>query len=81
MKYTKVVEAIKLTENNVEEVEQFAKGMFYKYGSEDIAYFIDSRSGLYRANFGDYIFKVLANGGCYPCQSDVFEKYHKPCEE
>lgn len=94
MKYRKkpvVIEAVKWTGFNKEEIQAFAKGRnvihFHgvKVGSRHeyigtyYELYIDTLEGRMFANKGDYIIKGV-DGEFYPCKPDIFEKTYEVVE-
>lgn len=82
MKYRKkpvVVEAIKWTGENVDEVKAFFgndRGYMFCAGSVCI----DTLEGRMRTNIGDMIIKGVA-GEFYPCKPDIFAATYEPVTE
>lgn len=76
MKYRKkpvVIEAIKWTGNNIEEVVNFAKDhLSIQYLDYPPSVHIYTLEGTMKANIGDYIIKGVQEE-FYPCKSDIFE--------
>lgn len=77
------VEAIQLTENNIEEVYNFVilpitsmftinLPHFIKRVKKDKGVYLETLEGTMKANFGDYIIKGI-KGEFYPCKPDIFE--------
>lgn len=79
------IEAIQLTESNIEEVIDFLCdgqdfGMCFEDSREDVISYIKSNKnigietleGVMKASFGDYIIKGV-QGEFYPCKPDIFE--------
>lgn len=83
-KYVKkpvVIEAIRWTGNNIEELEEFA------LNENDIDLFsfgatleIKTLEGVMTVSDGDYIIKGV-NGEFYPCKPDIFKKTYEPYNE
>lgn len=68
------IQAIQLTENNWDEVEEFSKGNAYNFDKTGCA--ISTLEGLTRASCGDFIIKGV-NGEFYPCKPDIFKKTYE----
>ena len=87
MKYRKkpvVIEAIKFTRNNFEEVKKFTEGKAIGFRTErhiggkcycEIA----TLEGFITATEGDYIIKGV-KGEFYPCKPDIFEQTYEKVE-
>ena len=82
-KYIKTtpVKAIQVTENNHEEVQEFAKlqSIIFSY-AELIMHSIETLEGKMCFSDGDYLIKNQT-GECYVCRKDIFEKTYKEVEE
>ena len=81
-KYIKTtpVEAIQVTEDNREEVQEFAKLQSIRFGYELIMHSIDTLEGKMCFSDGDYLIKNQT-GECYVCRKDIFDKTYKEVEE
>lgn len=81
-KYIKTtpVEAIQVTEDNREEVREFAKLQSIRFGYELIMHSIDTLEGKMRFSDGDYLIKNQT-GECYVCGKDIFDKTYKELEK
>jgi len=81
-KYIKTtpVEATQVTENNHEEVREFASNQPIIFGYELIMHSIDTLEGEMHFSDGDYLIKNQT-GECYVCRKDIFEKTYKEVEE
>lgn len=81
-KYIKTtpVEAIQVTEDNHEEVQEFAKPQSIRFGYELIIHSIDTLEGNMHFSDGDYLIKN-ETGECYVCRKDIFEKTYKEVGE
>ena len=66
-----VIEAIQLTEENIEEVAELCNGSV-----GDTMIFLTTLEGVMYAQFGDWIIKGV-NGEFYPCKPDKFEKTYE----
>ena len=81
-KYIKTtpVEAVQVTEDNREEVREFAflQRIVFCYGP--IRHSIDTLEVKMRLSDGDYLIKNQT-GECYVCRKDIFEKTYKEVEE
>jgi len=84
MRYRKkpvVIEAIKWTGNNLEEIQNFALG-FTKHdieeGKETYLY-IHTLEGHHKASIGDMIIKGI-KGEFYPCKPDIFAATYEPVD-
>ena len=75
---TKEAEAVQWTGENLEEIEEFAKGALVRRGPVNIA--ISTLEGLMRASKGDYIIKGMT-GEFYPCKPDIFKATYEEVEE
>lgn len=75
MKYRKkpvVIEAIKWTGTNVEEICAFiGKDVYHWLVSGEL--YIETLEGTHHASIGDYIIKGV-QGEFYPCKPDIFEQ-------
>ena len=80
-KYIKTtpVEAVQVTEDNREEVREFAFLQRIVFGYGPIRNSIDTLEGKMRFSDGDYLIKNQT-GECYVCQKDIFEKTYKEVE-
>ena len=81
-KYIKTtpVEAIQVTENNHEEVQEFAKLQSIRFSyAELIMHSIETLEGKMHFSDGDYLIKNQS-GECYVCRKDIFEKTYKEIE-
>ena len=82
-KYIKTtpVEAIQVTENNHEEVQEFADLQSVRCSyAELIMHSIETLEGKMHFSYGDYLIKNKT-GECYVCRKDIFEKTNKEVEE
>ena len=77
---TTPVEATQVTENNHEEVREFASNQPIIFGYELIMHSIDTLEGKMHFSDGDYLIKNQT-GECYVCRKDIFEKTYKEVEE
>ena len=85
-----ILEAVRWTEDNTDEVLDFGQGKIkykrYKYcpNGRDIVYgeelHIETLEGTLIASKGDYIIKEI-RGEFYPCKPDVFEKIYEEVRE
>lgn len=77
-KYIKVtpIEAIQVTENNHEEVREFASNQPVIFGDKFNYHDIETLEGTMLFEDGDYLIKNQT-GECYVCKKDVFEKTYK----
>jgi len=82
-----VIEAVKLTRANRDEVLEWANGdtrpalgysEFYP-DVQDVAIYIKTLEGEMRAGLGDWIIKGV-KGEFYPCKPDIFEATYEPVE-
>lgn len=71
------IEAVQWTGENLEEIEEFAKGALVHRGPVNIA--ISMLEGLMRASKGDYIIKGIA-GEFYQCKPDIFKATYEEVE-
>ena len=81
-KYIKTipVEAIQVTENNHEELQEFAKLQSIRFGyAKYIMHSIETLEGKMCFSDGDYLVKNQS-GECYVCRKDIFEKTYKEIE-
>lgn len=83
-----VIEAIQLTKDNFDDVEDFIgcdHGCFRHYTNEQRflsktnpeGLHIKTLEGLMLASIGDFIIRGV-NGEFYPCKPDIFEKTYDP---
>lgn len=72
-----VVEAVKWTGKNREEILQFVRHEAF-VGVEEIS--IPTLEGIMIANAGDYIIKGV-HGEFYPCKPDIFAETYEPEEQ
>ena len=72
------IEAVQWTGENLEEIEEFAKGALVRRGPVNIA--ISTLEGLMEASKGDYIIKGIT-GEFYPCKPDIFKATYEEVEE
>ena len=82
-KYIKTtpVKAIKVTENNHEEVQEFAKLQSVRFSyAELIMHSIETLEGKMHFSDGDYLIKNQT-GECYVCRKDIFFFFFKEEEE
>ena len=85
-----IIEAIKWTGLNVEEVKQFCKdnaklcindsSWKVNVAAPKAELTIKTLEGDMKASIGDYIIKGI-NGEFYPCKPDIFEKTYEIVEE
>lgn len=84
-----VIQAIQLTKDNFEEVEQFigcARDTFRHYTNEQRflsrtkpeGIHIKTLEGLMLASIGDYVIRGV-KGEFYPCKPDIFEMTYESC--
>lgn len=71
------IQAIQLTENNWDEVEEFSNGNAYNFDSKGCS--ITTLEGTIQASRGDFIIKGV-NGEFYPCKPDIFKKTYEYVE-
>ncbi len=82
MKYRKkpvVIEAVKFTGNNVNEINEFTNNVSSIYGNRPNMgdeLFIKTLEGEMAANVGDYIIRGV-KGEYYPCKPDIFEQTYE----
>lgn len=79
MKYRKkpvVIEAIQWTNNNLDEVLEFAYERSIVVNGE---LFLETLEGRMRANVGDFLIKGI-KGEVYPCKPDIFEETYESVE-
>ena len=75
-----VVEVVKWTGNNKEEIEEFIPNtLIVKMDTED-KLGIGTLEGVMTASKGDYIIKGV-HGEYYPCKPDIFEKTYEKVNE
>ena len=81
-KYIKTtpVEAVQVTEDNREEVREFAFLQRIVFFFFLIRNSIDTLEGKMRFSDGDYLIKNQT-GECYVCRKDIFEKTYKEVED
>ncbi|MNW28136.1 hypothetical protein D3C74_49500 [compost metagenome] len=72
-----VIEAIRWTGYNLDQVTTFMGGWQYSDGGR---LFIGTLEGSMAAEVGDYIIRGVA-GELYPCKPDIFEKTYERVEE
>ena len=81
MKFRKkpvVIDAIQWTEDNYEEICQFAKGILIDpLGDGKLK--IPTLEGNHIASINDWIIKGV-KGELYPCKPDIFEQTYEPVE-
>ena len=81
MKYVKkpvVIDALRWTGKNLEEVEQFAGMNLYLNTVGEIR--IGTIEGVMTERIGDWIIRGIA-GEFYPCKSDIFDASYSPSVE
>ena len=81
-KYIKTtpVEAIQVTENNHDELQEFAKLQSIRFGyAKYIMHSIETLEGKMCFSDGDYLVKNQS-GECYVCRKDIFEKTYNEIE-
>ena len=68
-----VIEAVKYTEENYKEIENFvgANRLGFQWGTLRIK----TLEGAMSVQFGDFVIKGI-NGEFYPCKPDIFKKTH-----
>jgi sulfatase maturation enzyme AslB (radical SAM superfamily) len=71
------IQAIQLTENNWDEVEEFSKGNAYNFDKKGCN--VSTLEGTVQASCGDFIIKGV-NGEFYPCKPDIFKKTYEYVE-
>jgi hypothetical protein len=79
MKYRKkpvVIEAIQWTNNNLDEVLEFAYERSIVVNGE---LFLETLEGRMKANVGDFLIKGI-KGEVYPCKPDIFEATYERVE-
>ena len=77
---TTLVEAIQVTENNHDELQEFAKLQSIRFGyAKYIMHSIETLEGKMCFSDGDYLVKNQS-GECYVCRKDIFEKTYKEIE-
>ena len=69
-----VIEAIKLSNDNVDEVLRFCSNSYISGMGNNLI--IKTLEGSMVANFGDYIIKGI-KGEFYPCKPDIFESTYE----
>ena len=69
-----VIEAVKWSGNNLDEILEFVGEPAYVVGGE---LFIKTFEGDHQANVGDFVIKGVA-GEFYPCKPDIFYKTYEP---
>jgi len=83
MKYRKkpiVIEAIKYTGNNIEEIwDAFSAADVYGPVEDDPCAYILTLEGRMCCNIGDYIIRGV-RGELYPCAKDIFEETYEKVE-
>ena len=80
MKYRKkpvVIEAMQWTNNNLDEVLEFAYERSIVVNGE---LFLETLEGRMKANVGDFLIKGI-KGEVYPCKPDIFEQTYEPIAE
>lgn len=80
MKYRKkpvVIEAIKFTGKNVDELTDFVGDNLHYSGTY---FYIPTLEGAMIVSEGDYVIKGV-KGEFYPCKPDIFEETYEPVEE
>lgn len=77
-KYIKTtpVEATQVTENNHEEVREFASNQPIIFGYELIMHSIDTLEGEMHFSDGDYLIKNQT-GECYVCEKEIFKQTYR----
>ncbi|MGT2911775.1 hypothetical protein ACVR1I_08715 [Streptococcus cameli] len=79
MRYRKkpvVVEAVKWTGKNIDEIVGFAKTAVIGYEEPSMKMSITTLEGVMIANKGDYIIKGV-QGEFYPCKPDIFAETYE----
>lgn len=74
-----VVEAHRLTKENVFDLSLWCHGRLYFYGLSEPQIAIAPLEGVMMARLGDWIIRGV-NGEFYPCKPDVFEKTYELIE-
>lgn len=79
-----VIEAIRLTRQNTEQIIRFTNDAAYGFCTERSPNgkhycYIDTLEGRMRADEGDYIIKGVA-GEFYPCKPAIFEQTYEAAE-
>ncbi len=90
MKFRKrpvVIEAIQLTEKNLDEIFGFIERQPFSGRGFEVVYAggkptinIFTPEGMMTASYGDWIIRGV-NGEYYPCKPDIFEKTYEPLED
>ncbi len=77
-KYIKTtpVEAIQVTEDNHDEIREFASNQPVIFGYELIMHSIGTLEGTMIFEDGDYLIKNQT-GECYVCKKEIFEKTYR----
>lgn len=73
------IEAMQLTENNIEEVGDWISDHDINVGGTMRYVEIHTLEGVMRADIGDWVIKGV-KGEFYPCKPDVFEATYEPAE-
>jgi len=85
MKFRKkpvVVEAIRWTGKNCDEIAEFLRGVLLErlgFIIQDAPFTIVTLEGNHRADIGDWIIKGV-KGEFYPCKPDIFEQTYEQVE-
>lgn len=75
-----VVEAVKLTYDNIDEVKALLESGTRLFCTGLCRVKIWTLEGIMEARPGDYIIKGV-NGECYPCKPDIFAKTYEEVNE
>lgn len=76
-----VVEAVRWTGENYDEIAEFMKGSDRLFGRVGSRLIIITLEGPHVATMGDYIIKGV-KGEFYPCNPEIFAKtYEEVCDE
>ncbi len=75
-----VIEAIRFTGHNDEEIERFVGAAGFDPPAARPTFIIHTLEGDMTAEVGDWVIKGV-NGEFYPCKPDVFQKTYEPVEE
>lgn len=73
------IEAIQYTEENVQQVLNFA-GSYLPYVNDNGQLIIPTLEGDMKAEVGDYIIEGV-HGEFYPCKPDIFKETYESTEE
>lgn len=75
--YRVEIQAIQLTENNWDEVEEFCEGNAYNF--DETGFTLTTLEGFVPISCGDFIIKDV-NGEFYTCKPDIFKKTYEYVE-